>query len=110
MPQRQSNTKRVEGGPQGEDAFVTIQRLTIDEGETFSKLFANIDPATAEQREAEVRSRMAEILLGWNWVFDDGSPMPSPHDNVGLIGKLYSSELEWLMKAIMGNTEGEKKG
>lgn len=110
MPQRTGREKKVFGGPQGDDAFVVIQRLTVDENESFVKLFTKVDPKTADETEVEVRRRLANILIGWNWVDDDDSPLPNPHDNVELIGRLYNDELKYLLSLIMGNDKDEKKG
>ncbi len=107
MPQRQSNTTRVDGGPQGSDAFVEVKRLTVDEQMAFKKLFATINSKDVEEAEALSRKALADLLIDWNWVNIDGSPMAKPSAEV--IGVLYNSELQWLFEAVTGSTLDQKK-
>lgn len=109
MPKRQSNSIRVEGGPQGEDAFVIIKRMTLGEQETFGKLFVTAQAQTTEEQADIVRKAIADIVTSWNWVKNDDSPFPQPYQNPSIIGELYTNELEWIVNAITGNTDDQKK-
>lgn len=107
MPQRQSNTTRVEGGPQGSDAYVVVKRMTVDESMAFRKLFLSIKDKDVEEQEALSRKSLADLLVEWNWVNGDGSPMPQP--NAEVIGVLFDTELQWLFEAVTGATTDQKK-
>lgn len=110
MPQRTGRTVRVEGGPQGEDAYVVIKRMTVDEGSAFAKLLANAQGEGAEELEAAVRESTSQLTIDWNFVGDDGEPLPKPNGNPAVFGQLLTNELEWLFQAIMGSTDDQKKG
>lgn len=109
MPQRTGRTVTVWGGPQGDDAFVIVKRMTVEEGSAFGKLFIAGEGDNADEKEIAARKSVAEKTLDWNWVSDDGSPLPKPLEDPSVIGDLLPNELEWLFKAIAGTTDGQKK-
>ncbi len=109
MPQRTGRTVTVWGGPQGEDAFVIVKRMTVEEKTAFGKLFVNVQGKDTDEQEMAVRSAVADLVLDWNWVDDNGDPLPKPHRNVEVVGKLLEEELKWLFEAITGSTDGQKK-
>jgi hypothetical protein len=109
MPQRTGRTVTVTGGPQGDDAFVVIKRMTVDESTAFAKLFANVQGAATEEQELAVRRAVSELVLDWNFVGDDDQPLPKPHGNAEVVGQLLNEELKWLFEAITGSTDGQKK-
>lgn len=115
MPKRAA-TKKVFGGPQGEDAFVVIKRPTVEEAYQFNKFLTrlpvngvSLTPDEVERNEQEARERFAEIVMDWNFVDDEDNPLPKPHHNPDAIALLLSEELQWIVGAILGNTPGEKK-
>lgn len=108
MPKRQSNTTRVEGGPQGSDAYVVVKRLTLAEQNEFGKSFANVAENVDEQTAA-IGEVLGDLLLEWNWVDNDDAPLPQPVNNPAIFSTLYNDELEWLIKAISGTADSQKK-
>lgn len=109
MPQRQSNTKRVEGGPQGEDAYVVMKRLTMDEQTAFGQLFTKVLDKSTEEQTTVIQTTLSSIVLEWNWVNNDGSPFPQLREQPTIAGQLYADELDWLIKAVSNSTDGQKK-
>src|SRR4029077_20749203 len=109
LPQRTGRTVKVEGGPQGEDGFVVVKRMTVEESTAFGKLFTKVQDKDSDEQEMTVRQAVADVVLEWNWVDDNGDPLPKPHGNVEVVGKLLNVELEWLFQAIAGTTDGQKK-
>lgn len=108
MPLRQSPEKKVEGGPQGADAFIVVKRLTVEESNSFTEKFNQLqeDAVDAEARqngELEARKSFGELVFDWNWVDNDGNPLPKPHNNPDVFGALYNEELEWITRAIVNN-------
>lgn len=109
MPKRQSNTTRVEGGPQGSDAYVVIKRLTLDEQHEFGLLFGDVQNKSVDEQTAAVGEALSQLIFEWNLVDNDDHPLPQPAHNPGIFGKLYNTELEWLINAVSGTADDQKK-
>jgi hypothetical protein len=115
MPVRQSRDKKVMGGPQGEDAYIVLKRLTVDEAYQFNKQLtewaseALAGSSEPDEREQEARKLYADMILDWNWVDSDDKPLPKPNGNPDVIGQLWSEELNWISLAILGQTPEQQK-
>jgi hypothetical protein len=48
---------------------------------------------------------LLERLAGWNWVGDDGEPMPVPQESADLEG-LYDDEIQFLFNQIQNQIKG----
>ncbi|MDY6957629.1 MAG: hypothetical protein SVK08_00595 [Halobacteriota archaeon] len=82
-------------------------------------LFKLVSAATEEQQEEGVKKleasltelceELASHLVGWNWTDNNGDPLPQPHKNPEAIKLLTEDELLWLVSAVRGETQGERK-
>jgi hypothetical protein len=41
--------------------------------------------------------QLSKFILEWNWVDDDGNPLPQPKDDYKVMGKLYTHEYSFIM-------------
>lgn len=41
--------------------------------------------------------QLSKFILEWNWVDDDGNPLPQPKDDYTVMGKLYTHEYSFIM-------------
>lgn len=67
------------------------------------------DPARAVHAFEELCRQVANKILAWNWTGLDDMPLAQPHNNVEVIKSLSDDELAWLVRAIGGETPGERK-
>jgi hypothetical protein len=51
---------------------------------------------------------VSEFILDWNWVDDNGEPLPQLRENPKVLGDLYSTEYEYIMSLLGGNQENPK--
>jgi hypothetical protein len=102
MPQR-TRIRTIKGGPQGEDASITIVIPTVGEMRAQGNSTRNLDRASDEM-ENSARAYLSRHVRAWNWVDDEGKPMPKPHDNPDVFGDLTPDELEFIGNALAGKS------
>lgn len=130
MPQR-NRTQTVTGGPQGEDARLIILMPTQGELRGHAKAIARVERelsglikaaesgALSEEQTGKVErlsdemsqamsSYMAAHVVTWNWVNDEGEPLPTPFNHPEVFDALTSSEVEFIGQALNGATEQQK--
>lgn len=106
---------------QGKGSWVLIACLTVKEMRELRRLAKQ---AKAEMMAAEVAGAvladdaidMFEVGVGvlkthakeWNWVDDEGEPMPQPKDNPEIIEELLDPESAFLSKCIQGSEDDAK--
>lgn len=104
MPQR----KRVRRFPsveiQGEDSWVEVSRLTVGEAREADQLRKNKD---TDSFEAVTRLYECHIRA-WNWVDDDGNPLPLPKEDPDMVNQLTDMEFSFLGDCIAGNEDAQK--
>lgn len=112
MPARQ-NVKTIPTPLlQGEDSWVKIKALTVEQYNRNQAIQRDArqpdaDPEDLEQRTSQLFS---EVVLDWNWVDDAGQPLPKPQGNPQVFrdGLLTMPELFFIAEALRP-TDGEKK-
>jgi hypothetical protein len=96
MPKRQ-NVRRVNSEPvQGDDSYVVLNSITWRRGR-------DIENGWAEWTDAERIGALAPVIAGWNWVDDNGEPLPQVKDNPSVILDLTMDELLFILKALAGD-------
>jgi hypothetical protein len=130
MPKRQNiytyNSEEV----QGEGSWVKIRAMTYGRQKELREAAAEAKALgqavksggmTPEEMEAALQDGGAaskllsmndelliELVYSWNWVDEDGEPLPLPEDEPEIIQGLTIQEMQFLSEAIKGNA-GLKK-
>lgn len=105
MPKRQ-NTRRVKTPKlQGDDSFVEIRLLTFEE---HRKLREEADKEQLSNWDYGKRL-MALSIAEWNWVDNDGKPLPEPRIDPDVVDRLTEEEMMFLTGLLKGRPEEELK-
>lgn len=91
--------------------FLAISKLGAGMSEMGKDIVgAAVAAGLAEQALDDLCDVLAERVIDWDWTDNDYNPLPSPHKNPSVFRDLISSEeLLWLVGAIQGETEGQRK-
>ena len=79
---------------QGEGAWVLLKAPTLEDIRGHTIPAAGDTTAAMDYGMAII----GKLVKGWNWVDDDGSPMPEPTPE--LVAGLPYAEIAWLMEAL----------
>lgn len=107
MAKRQNTRKIPSVEVQGEDSFVTVRKVTWAQViESQKKVLAagtaDDAPPTLDAvlaNDTAIREMLRTNVIGWNWVDDDGRPLPLPHDE-GSFNLLSLDEVTFLVQAL----------
>lgn len=100
MPERQSG-QRIATPIQGDDAWVRIKRIQVGQWLQLQEDGGSRSLAEATRRGLEI---LRDHVLEWNWVDDDGNPLPQPKDDPDVINRLTDEEALALINIIQGPT------
>jgi len=90
MPKRKS-TNRIESEEvQGEGSYVIFRSLLVEEVRKARGI--KDDDDTFELGMDNITNHIVE----WNWVDEDGEPLPLPSDDPGIMDKLTVDEVNFL--------------
>ena len=89
---------------QGKGSWALVARLTVAEMRAIRKARAAEDADLFELGVEVLKTHIKE----WNWVDDDGEPMPQPKDNHDIIDSLSDSESTFLTECIQGSESDAK--
>jgi len=104
MPKRQSVKKHNSAEVQGEGSFVVTTAVKVKEIRQIRKNAADPDFDDFEGGVA----LLANHIIEWNWVDDEGKPLPCPKEDPQVVDELTNEESEFLVNLLMGN-KGEAK-
>jgi len=103
------NVYRVDSSiVQGEGSFVEIRALTRDQAKEDRKELVAARDLSDDQQEEASDAWIASMVAGWDWVDDNGLPLPLPGTDVSVIGKLSIQELGFLVETIEGQITRKK--
>lgn len=130
MPKRQNIYTYDSEEVQGEGSWVKIRAMTYGRQKELRETAAEVKALgqavksggmAPEQMEAALQDGGAaskllsmndelliELVYSWNWVDEDGEPLPLPEDEPEIIQGLTIQEMQFLSEAIKGNV-GLKK-
>lgn len=110
MPKRQ-NVKTIDSSAvQGEGSYVVIKRMTYGEARAARDLARRAEKDKDEDAVADAGQDMiANHLMTWNWVDDEGNPLPLPRDDRGVFDRLTDEEVLFLGQALNGTADAQKK-
>lgn len=104
MANRQSTRRVGSEAVQGEDSFVVFREMEFGTVlEAMKKGAGSTNPA----EEKEFTERLfKEAVIDWNWVDDNGAPLPLPSKGLE-IERLLTTEVIWLVEQITGKTQAK---
>lgn len=112
MPERKTAKVRVASDEvQGEGSWVEVRRMKWGEIKSLSKKQREIKAGGDETADMAIEvsdELLAEHVLAWNWVGEDGEPLPQPHRNVAAMDDLTDEEFSFLADAIAGDERRRK--
>lgn len=115
MPARNNLRTVTSEGVQGEGSWVQVRALTVAQYNQRQRLLVAAsktdDPGEQERIERQMREFFASVVAGWNWVDDDGNPLPQPTD-ADVYETLTMPELQFIGQAVQeaSTLAPEKKG
>jgi hypothetical protein len=127
-----SKVRRFEGGPQGDAAWLSVRKILYGERKSiideFNELMKKFGMDTLQDGDEiaaslsslpdaididyELAQFFAQFVTAWNWVDDDGNPLPLPCEDDTVLAKLYGEEVSWINEctaAVVFGNELEKK-
>ena len=104
MPKRQSVKTHKSDEVQGEGSFVVTTEVKVREIREIRK---HADDEDFDEFEGGI-ALLAKHVVKWNWVDDEGEPLPSPKEDPDVIDELTNAESEYLVGLLMGE-KGEAK-
>lgn len=104
MPKRKSVKKHDASEVQGEGAFVVTTAVKVKEIREIRRLAKTDD---FDEFEGGV-SMLAKHIIDWNFVDDEGKPLPVPKDRPEVVDELTNEESEFLAELLMGE-QGKSK-
>lgn len=107
MPERKKTVKLASVRAQGKDSWVELIPLTVKGSREYRRTYEAAE--TVDEREALVLAELRAHIVAWNWVDEDGKPLPSPQDNPEVLEGLTSREVAYLRDALNGGDELELK-
>lgn len=127
MPERQRTKKHDSKEVQGAGSYVIIRAITVKGAKLLQKQAAQPvipDDASAadwlriESEHAELVAQltnefMADSIMEWNWVDDEGKPLAQPKDDPTVLDELTPEEIGFLSDHMGGmgakDDNGKKK-
>lgn len=99
-PSRQ-RTKKIDGGPQGDSAFIELLMPTIKESRDHQQKLQELSQSDPDRANAEANTYFANHVVSWNWVDDDGNDLLPP-SNPDVYELLLPDELVFITLALNG--------
>lgn len=113
MPQRIQSIHVPTPDVQGEDSWLKLAPMTVQQFNRNARIaeLANKGNPEGADLETESRELYAEIVLDWNWVDNDGTPLPKPFNNPAVFDQLTMLELNCIgTSALQTITPAKKNG
>ena len=83
----------------GKKSYVIWRKLTWAESKAFTLMQRN-DELTDEQKIDATQTLLQEHIAEWNWVDEDGVPMPLPTADNGVFENLNDDETAFLVGLV----------
>lgn len=99
-PQRKHLFKVDSAAVQGEGSYVVMKAINWGEAKRLRKEIADMDDDGKLVRNEQL---LLDHVHEWNWVDEDGEPLPQLKDDPSIIDRLTQQEITWLGEALSGN-------
>jgi len=96
MPQRQSVRRVISEPVQGADSWIDLRSQTWGE----ERAMAGI-----QDDEGKARKFLEGVIVGWNWVDYDGSPLPQVKDDPEVLLRLTGDEIRFIITSLAPDTK-----
>lgn len=105
MPKRKVTKKYPTPELQGEGSWVVFRYLKVSDIQKIK------EEAKAEGEDYNYfdggLQMLEKRLVRWNWVGDEGEPLPQPTEDPSIIGELNELEIEGLTDILLSTTESK---
>jgi hypothetical protein len=108
MPQRQNVMTVPTPDLQGEGSWVKVKAMTVENWERWQEILVeaqrarnNDDVSAARKAELEARELLAGQIMGWNWVNDEGQPLPCLSEDINVFKQLTMDESQFLSSIVV---------
>lgn len=102
MSKRTSVKKFPSTEVQGEGSFVVVTGIKVKEIREMRKRSKEEEDFDDFEGGVEM---LAKHVISWNWVDDEGNPLPLPKDKPDAVDELTSEESEFLVGLLMGTAK-----
>jgi hypothetical protein len=125
MPQRANVRTFDTSSVQGEDSWIKLRPMTLGEilavqrdaeerGTVWYKLgrwLGRLVKRRPSPVEIACRNMATTIryVRGWNWVDDDGQPLPFPNDDPRVLDRLTLDEMQIITACVNGERQSEEQ-
>jgi hypothetical protein len=126
MAQRMNMVRVASDAVQGPDSYVVVRKLGYAQRQRATNILTeafggqlpkNMDLGDLEQprqvmeaNDAFTRDLLAVNVAAWDWVDDDGQPLPLPSVDPGVVDRLSEDEVAFIVRAIQsGMSEAAAK-
>jgi hypothetical protein len=106
MPKRQRIVKVSTEEVQGSGSWAKVSKLTVREMRDAQNAMTS-NPTDMEQFELGLEM-VKDHVVEWNWVDDNGDPLPQPRDDPAVVELLSNDEISVLALGIRGDLEKQK--
>lgn len=101
MPKRRSVKKHPCDEVQGEESYVILTAVKVREIRILRKMG---DDPNFDEFEGGIQL-LAKHIADWNWVNDEGQPLPKPREDSEVIDELTNEESEFLVGLLIGSSK-----
>lgn len=105
MARRTSVRKHSSEEVQGEGSFVVLSSLKVDEVRALRK--ADKDDKDFDAFEGGMKI-LAQHIVDWDWVDDDGTLLPLPKESPDVVGQLTNEEADFLSELLTTSSVASK--
>ena len=102
MAKRQSTFRVDSAEIQGEGSYVVLRHIPYGLVSAAGRK-ATQDAVTPEEEDEFVRDLIAKGVVEWDWVDDEGTPLPTPAAGLDL-DELLAHEVQFLVNQLTGAT------
>lgn len=101
MSKRRSVQKHPCDKVQGEGSYVILSAVKVREIRILRKMG---DDPDFDEFEGGIKL-LARHIVDWNWVDDEGKPLPKPKEDAEVIDELTNEESEFLVGLLIGSSK-----
>lgn len=109
MPERKLVRKVPSEKAQGKDSWVEFKSLTYGERSLLrEEAEKHTEDETGEWARSQERRLFTEHLVGWNWVGENGEPLPLPSEDPDVIQSFTDDEFAFINSLFEVSNNGKK--